>query len=272
MKKIYISADIEGIWGNANPANTIKSGTDYPEYAKNMLEEVNLLIDLLFKQGVQTIVVNDSHGNMDNIYASQIDKRAQIIISHGAYKEYGMMEGFDETFDGICFVGYHCKSNTPGVMSHTIWGSMISKIVLDGQELGESGLNARLAWEYGVPIVLVSGDNLLKEQLKEELVPGYAYVETKKALSSQCALCCSKNELKQRYETAVQTMQKNVPDYPVKPHTMQITFHHIRNADFVARMDGVTKIDHCTVEIQKDSYNDLYKYMRFVIKVCNAFA
>ena len=29
MKKIYISADIEGIWGNSNPANTAKNGYLY---------------------------------------------------------------------------------------------------------------------------------------------------------------------------------------------------------------------------------------------------
>ena len=35
MKKIYISADIEGIWGNSNPANTSKNGYLYSEYCTN---------------------------------------------------------------------------------------------------------------------------------------------------------------------------------------------------------------------------------------------
>ena len=45
MKKIYISADIEGIWGNSNPANTAKNGYLYSEYCTNMMNEVNLVID-----------------------------------------------------------------------------------------------------------------------------------------------------------------------------------------------------------------------------------
>ena len=195
MKKIYISADIEGIWGNANPANTVKKGIDYSEYANNMVREVNLLVDELFQYGVEEVLVNDSHGNMDNIWASQLDPRAGIVVSNGAYKEYGMMEGLDSSFDGVCFIGYHCRSNTSGIMSHTISGGMVEKITLDGQELGESGLNAKLAEEYGVPILLVSGDHLLKEQLKGELNNTYAYVETKRAVSSQCAICCSWIEL-----------------------------------------------------------------------------
>ena len=51
MKKIYISADIEGIWGNSNPANTAKNGYLYSEYCTNMMNEVNLVIDLLFQNG-----------------------------------------------------------------------------------------------------------------------------------------------------------------------------------------------------------------------------
>ena len=55
-------------------------------------------------------------------------------------------------------------------------------------------------------------------------------------------------------------------------HTMDITFHHSRNADFVSRMDNVEKMDECTVRINKETYKDLYALMRFVIKVCNAYA
>ena len=53
MKKIYISADIEGIWGNSNPANTAKNGYLYSEYCTNMMNEFNIVIDLLFLNGVE---------------------------------------------------------------------------------------------------------------------------------------------------------------------------------------------------------------------------
>ena len=275
MKKLYISVDIEGIWGNGAFAHTAKNGTEYEEYRTNMISEVNLLIDKLFTAGAEEVVVNDGHGNMDNLSASRLDPRACMVVSNGAYKEYGMMEGLDDTFDGVCFVGYHCRSNTRGVMAHTIWGTLVRSIRVDGEEMGESGINARLAWEYGVPIVLISGDDLLKEQLKEELPMPFAYVETKRAISSQCALSCSWQMLEERYERAVSSMEAHcgqAPVYAKKPHCVDITFHHERNADFVSRMDGVTRISDCTVRIQKDSYDEVYRYLRFVIKISNAFA
>ena len=101
MKKIYISADIEGIWGNSNPANTSKNGYLYSEYCTNMMNEVNLVIDLLFQNGVEEVVVNDSHGNMDNLLPSKLDPRAAFVSANGAYKEFGMMEGLDDSFDGF---------------------------------------------------------------------------------------------------------------------------------------------------------------------------
>lgn len=275
MKKVYISADIEGIWGNANPAYTIKTGREYEEYRTNMIEEVNLCIKLLLENGAEEVVVNDGHGNMDNILASKLDKRASLVVSNGAYKEYGMMEGLDDSFDAVCFVGYHCRSNTPGVMSHTIWGSMVNKITLDGKEVGESGLNARLAWEYGVPVTFVSGDDKLKQQVEEELQKPFVFVETKKAVSSQCAICCSREELERRYAKGIsdmKTISYSGNSISSAAHELKITFHHARNAEFVSRMDGVDLVDYCTVRIQKNTYKELYAYMRFVIKVCNAFA
>ena len=145
MKKIYISADIEGIWGNSNPAFTMRGGALYDEYRLNMINEVNLAADLLFKNGVTEITVNDGHGNMDNLLPSRLDKRVSFVTSNGAFKEYGMMEGFNDTFDGAIFLGYHCRSNSHGVMAHTISGSLIHSVSVDGRELGETGINGLLA-------------------------------------------------------------------------------------------------------------------------------
>ena len=271
MKKIYISADIEGIWGNSNPANTAKNGYLYSEYCTNMMNEVNLVIDLLFQNGVEEVVVNDSHGNMDNLLPSKLDPRAAFVSANGAYKEFGMMEGLDDSFDGALFIGYHSRCNSPGVMAHTIWGTMVRKIVVDGKELGESGINRLLANEFGVPVILASGDSEYGKQVEEEL--GCVFVETKKTLNNQCALCCSFNELKNRYTYGIQEALK-VDEKPAvsSSHIMEITFHHSRNADFVSRMDNVEKMDDCTVRIEKETYKDLYALMRFVIKVCNAYA
>ncbi len=270
MKKIYLSCDIEGIWANSNPSYTVQGSYLYEEYCTNMLNEVNLVIDLLFQHGVEEVIVNDGHGNMDNMLPSKLDPRAGYVSGNGAYKEFGMMEGFDESFDGVFFIGYHSRSNSTGVMAHTIWGTMIRSIKVDGKELGESGINALLAQELGVPVLLASGDSEYGKQVKEEL--GCVFVETKRTLSAQSCLCPSKNELRKRYKEGIEKALCAGTIVPcTSSHTMDITFHHSRNADFVSRMDGVEQVASCTVRLTKPDYYSLYKYMRFVIKVSNAY-
>ena len=67
MNKIYISADIEGIWGNVNSAYTMPGVPEYEQYRRRMIDEVNIVAQTLFKYGIQEILVNDGHGNMDNL-------------------------------------------------------------------------------------------------------------------------------------------------------------------------------------------------------------
>lgn len=272
MKQIYLSADIEGIWGNSDSAYTMKDGYAYEQYRANMIYEVNLAIQHLFDCGAQRVVLNDGHGGMDNLIPAQMDDRVEMIVSHGAYKEYGMMEGISSDFDGVCFLGYHCRSNTPGVMAHTIWGSQVRSISLNGEEIGESGLNAHLAWYYGLPVIMVSGDSLLKEQLISELKGQVHFVETKKTINSLCALNCSKQQLQQRYaETIKAAMSDHYEIYPEDHYALDITFHKERNASFVARVPLTNQIDRCTVRIEGDNYDELYRRMRFLIKISNAF-
>ena len=189
MNKIYISADIEGIWGNVNSAYTMPGVPEYEQYRRRMIDEVNIVAQTLFKYGIQEILVNDGHGNMDNLLPEDLDPRVRLVCSQGAFKENGMMEGISAEFDGACFIGYHCRNNTPGIMAHTMWGTMIRSVSLNGEEIGESGLNAHLAWHHGVPIILASGDSLLKKQLSDELRGSVHYVQTKEAIDSSTAIC-----------------------------------------------------------------------------------
>ena len=272
MNKIYISADIEGIWGNTNPSETRMGAPLYEEYRTNMIDEVNLVISYLFEQGVKEVVVNDGHGNMDNLLPSRLDPRASFISSNGAYKEYGMMEGLDASFDGVCLIGYHARSNTLGVIAHTIWGSIISKISVNGQVLGETGINAHLAHSYGVPVILVAGDQCLKKQASVELMENFEFVQTKEAINYECALCCSKNTLCARYEEAIgSALNKEYKVSKEASYFVDIEFHYIRHADFVSRMPGVERINEVTIRISGEDYIALYRLMRFIIKVSNAF-
>ena len=109
--------------------------------------------------GATEIVCNDSHGAMNNLNPADLHGRAAYIA--GQHKPRYMMEGLDDSFDAVFFVGYHGSiSGEPSVLSHTYNPSVVSRVTLNGVPCGESGINALVALGHGVPITLVTGDQV----------------------------------------------------------------------------------------------------------------
>ena len=78
-----------------------------------------------------------------------------------------MMEGLDESFDAVIFIGYHAKAGNPGgLFAHTGSG-VVRDVRVNGESLGEGGLNTMVAAWYGVPVALVTGDDVAVKQVAE---------------------------------------------------------------------------------------------------------
>src|SRR5690348_9826285 len=110
-KKVFISADMEGISGISASDQLSAAGAEYNRSRKMMADDVNAAIRGAKAGGATTIVVNDSHGTMRNLRLEELDPDARLI-SH-SFKRAGMMEGLDESFDAVIFVGYHAKAANP---------------------------------------------------------------------------------------------------------------------------------------------------------------
>ena len=179
-KKVYISVDLEGIAGVNGDDQTSPGGAEYGRARKLMAEDANAAIRGAFEGGATDVLVNDSHGGQRNLLPEDLDPRARLI-SH-TFKRYGMMEGLDETFDAIIYVGYHAKADAPrGLFAHTGSG-VVRDLQVNGTSVGEGGLNAVLAAWFGVPVVAVSGDDVAVEEVKA-LVPGIRGAVVKRAIN-----------------------------------------------------------------------------------------
>jgi len=161
---IYISADIEGISGVVNGTHTTQSSFEYARTRKLMTEEVNAAVKGAKAAGAKKIVVNDSHSVMTNILIEDLDE--DVMLISGNHKLLSMMEGIDEGFNAAFLIGYHARQNTSGVLSHSFSGAAISEIVINGNVVGEFELNSLVAGHFNVPVVLVSGDDVLSNQVK----------------------------------------------------------------------------------------------------------
>ena len=272
MKNIFVSVDIEGIWGMAAQQGARKDTPAYIHARENMINETNLVIEQLAKNGVENILVSDSHGSMDNLIPSKLNPRASFIVGNADYRALGMMEGIDSSFDGCMFIGYHAREGTIGaVLNHTMSSRYIYKIELNGIEAGETMLNAHLASYYNVPLLLVAGDDKYIEQSQGEFNDELITVETKKAINRELALSIPYDKLKQEYEFKIKQAlnSKGVLLNKKDKYEIKITFFTEDLAGFVASIPTVTRIDNKTISIDGSDYLEAYKLLAFCLKACS---
>jgi len=164
--KVFISVDMEGVTGVVHWEEVSRDGKDYDYFRRVMTKETNAAIEGALEAGATEIIVRDSHGSARNILIEELNTEAKLLRDwSGGYMS--MMEGIDETFDAVIFIGYHAKAGTPhGTLKHTMSGT-ITDVKLNGISVPEAGINAAIAGYFDVPVVFLSGDNVICEQVKE---------------------------------------------------------------------------------------------------------
>ena len=166
VKKIFISVDMEGVTGVVHWEEVSRTGKDYDYFRELMTEETNAAIEVALGAGVEEILVRDSHGSARNIVPSLLHKKAKLLRDwSGGYKS--MMEGIDDSFDAVLFIGYHAKAGTPdSPLAHTM-NSNVKDISINGVSMPEAGINALIAGMYNVPVIFISGDVAICNQAKD---------------------------------------------------------------------------------------------------------
>src|SRR5690625_2646649 len=125
--KIFISADIEGISGVAT-IQQLLTQSEYERIRRMMTEEVNAAIRGAFNGGAKEVVVADGHGNMSNILIEKLDPRARLVS--GNNRVMMQLEGLDESFDGIVFIGHHGREGDYDVVISHIFIVMCMDVVI----------------------------------------------------------------------------------------------------------------------------------------------
>ncbi|MHB1684597.1 MAG: M55 family metallopeptidase [Bacilli bacterium] len=166
--KIFISADIEGVTGVATNVQLTKE-VEYQRFRKLMTQDVNAAIAGAFDGGATEVVVADGHGNMSNILIEDLDERASLIS--GSNRPLCQLEGLDETFRGLFLVGHHGREggSKRSIINHSLAGICVNEVKVNGVVCGESELNARVAGQFGVPTLLITGDDAYVAEVRESL-------------------------------------------------------------------------------------------------------
>jgi D-amino peptidase len=179
--KVFISTDFEGVAGIVDWDQIMVGSSDYEMGRRLLLGELNAAIDGALAAGATEFVVNDSHSSMRNLPPDLLHGEAKLIT--GKHKPMYMMEGLDASFDAILFLGYHGSVGaSQSVLSHTYNPRAIWEVRINGEIVGETALNALVAAHYGVPIALVTGDQVTAAEARQ-LQPAHVCVEVKRSIS-----------------------------------------------------------------------------------------
>ncbi|GAA4762768.1 M55 family metallopeptidase [Streptomyces sanyensis] len=185
--RILISADMEGATGVTWPADVLPGTPQWERCRALFTSDVQAAVLGFLDGGAEEVLVNEAHWTMRNLLLERLDERAQLLT--GRHKSLSMVEGVQHgDVDGIAFVGYHTGAGEEGVLAHTYLANSITGVWLDGVRAGEGLLNARVAAEFGVPVILVTGDDLTCEDALR-YAPGARKVAVKDHVSRYAAVC-----------------------------------------------------------------------------------
>lgn len=266
-RKVYISVDMEGISGISGDDQVNVGGAEYGRSRKLMAEDLNAAIRGALEAGATDILVNDSHGGQRNLLPEDVHPSARLI-SH-SFKRYGMMEGLDDTFDAIIFIGYHAKADTPrGLFAHTGSG-VVRDLQINGRSVGEGGMNAALAAWYGVPVVMVTGDDTAVEEVKES-APSARGVIVKRAINVRAVelkpLPQARQEIQQGAREAVAGATKRAPQRS-GPYRVQMRFRNFTFPDVLGAFKEIESPAPDTVAFARETMPEAYR----LIRVCYRF-
>jgi len=268
-KRVYISVDMEGISGVTGDDQTGAGGAEYGRSRKLMAEDANAAIRGAFGGGATDVVVNDSHGGQRNLLPEDLDQRARLITH--SFKRYGMMEGLDETFDAVIFVGYHAKADAPrGLFAHTGSG-VVRDLQINGRSVGEGGMNAALAAWYGVPVVMVSGDDVAVAEVLES-VPGARGVVVKRAINVRAAELVSLAQARDAIAAAARegvAGARKVPPSRQGPYRVTLRYRNFTYPEIATAFGEIELVAPDTVAFSRDTLPEAYRLIRVLYRFIN---
>ena len=151
-----------------------------------MQDEVNAAIEGAVAAGRPRSSSTTRTARMANLDPRKIAGGASYLS--GRHKPMYMVEGLDDSFDAVFLVGYHGSiSGRPSTLSHTYNPEVFAGVRVNGEYVGESGVNALPMAHYGIPIALVSGDRVTAQETGP-FAPDAVSVITKESITRAAAL------------------------------------------------------------------------------------
>lgn len=271
--RIYISADMEGTagvcsWAQCDPSNA----GEYPVYRRYMSQEVRAAIDGARSTGAIEILVNDSHWDMRNILWDELPSDARMIS--GYRKPLSMTQGMAEGFDGAFFTGYHARvGDGAGVLAHTYNADVFYNVRVNGIACSEALLNAAMAGESGIPVLLVTGDRATIEHVREHM-PWATGVIVKEGIGHYAAdsmtPAAAREAIHEGAARAIRGISGAKPFTFSSPLSLELDTARAEHADFIELLPGFTRTSGRTLRFEASSFDSIFRAFVVALRLGSA--
>jgi D-amino peptidase len=266
--KVYVSVDMEGISGAVTSDQLGPEGFEYARFREFMTREALAAVVAAREAGATEVVVCDSHGNGENLLVELFPPEVRIVRSWP--RPLGMMAGLDSTFDAAVLIGYHASTDNPrGVRAHTFRSALFTHVALDGKPISEGSFAAALAGSFGVPVVMVSGDDVTIAELRAQTGGTFEAAEVKKSLgfhsASTLTPAAAQALVAAKVKAALGRRGEMKPyDLGSGPFSLEISFKHYLAAEVVAYLPGVERTDAHTIRHRLRDLAEVASFFTFL--------
>ena len=178
--KVFVAVDMEGTTGLERLEEIFRGLPGFDTFRQVMAGDANAVVRGAIEGGATEVVVSDSHGYMCNIHPDDVLPGVQLRRGQ-LQRTWCQAKGLEGDCDAVIMIGFHAKSGTEnGILSHT-WITGFRDVRVNGNSVPEPSLNTLLAGDMGVPVIMLSGDDLVAVQASPVL-GDIEYVQLKKSV------------------------------------------------------------------------------------------
>jgi D-amino peptidase len=257
---------MEGVAGAVTGDQLGPAGFEYGRFREFMTREAMAAVEAAKAAGATEIVVADSHGNGENLLIEQFPPDVRLIRSWP--RRLGMVAGIDDKVDAAIFIGYHAgTNNSSGVRAHTFSSATLTRVALNGTNVTEGSWNAAIAGQFGVPIVMMSGDDAAIAEVRKA-VGNIEAAETKRSLGFHSALTltpqASVDLIRQRVQAALTRLPEFRPLKVQTPVTVDVSFKHYLPAEVLAYLPLFERTDSHSIRYRAKDMVEASAIMNFI--------
>jgi D-amino peptidase len=264
--KVHISVDMEGVGGVVTSEQLGPTGFEYGRFREFMTREALAAVTAAKAAGATEIVIADAHGNGQNLLIEQFPADVRVIRSWP--RRLGMVAGVDETVDAAIFIGYHAGTNNPsGVRAHTFSSATLTRVALNGTNVTEGAWNAAIAGHFGVPVIMMSGDDAAIAEVRKA-VGNMEAAETKRTLGFHSALTLTPQAaaalIGERVTAAMRRRSEFRPMKVQTPVVVDVSFKHYMPAEVLAYLPLFERVDSHSIRFRAKDMVEASAIMSFI--------